>query len=202
MKNEMKSAMFHFLTPTVTFIAVSISAFALDPVSIDINTGMQLPPTEKGVATPEMFKQRDASGVPIQSVIGITGVELSKASEGPNTLQVKIMKKADVPLDLQKISIYVVVYVQEQDGTIRPIGSPLTSKWTTLPVDWAGDEPEILEFSVDPPVTEEGSPGPRTYGFSVAAYYKGGLQDMNARPENLIQDYPFPLRFDTQSASQ
>jgi hypothetical protein len=98
------------------------------------------------------------------------------------------------------VKIHVYFYEQNEDGDVVLTESKVVPQWLSPPVDWASNEPELLEVQYTMPDSDlpgsaaaTGAPGRKYYGYIVGVYYNGELQDFRADPASIARDFPLQL---------
>ena len=130
---------------------------------------------------------RDEIGLPPGSTLGVVDTNLRDGPQDGKTLRVAFKSRPGVPVDTREVKIHVFFYEQNESGKILLTESKVVSQWISPPVNWAENEPELLD------VTYTNSPRRQYAGFIVGVYYKGKLQDTQADPGSLARTFPLPL---------
>lgn len=143
---------------------------------------------------------RDAVGLQPGSNLGIIDARLRDAKTGLKSLRVAVKSRPGETINIPDVRIFIYFYEETEDGEVVGTDSQVKTQWLSPPVDWAADEPELLEGQY--PLPESGLPGSATangitgrkyHGFVVAVYYKNELQDFRSEPARLAKDFPLPL---------
>jgi hypothetical protein len=98
------------------------------------------------------------------------------------------------------MKLHVFFYEKDEGGEVQLTESKVVSQWISPPVNWADNEPELLDVTYILPdsslpgsAASNGSPGRTFAGYIVGIYYNGELQDTRADPGNLVKKFPLPL---------
>lgn len=154
-------------------------------------------PSTQGDAPPAAAAMRDDVGIPIGSVMGIVNVELLNGEPGHKNLRVSIKAASGQKTDPAKVHATVDFYEQDDQGQIQRNTAPSPSEWLSSPVDWAESAPELFQVKYRLPVEEGANASPaQYYGYVVAIYYDGELQDQRADPPSLLEQNAPPLHKD------
>ncbi len=143
---------------------------------------------------------RDEIGLQPGSSLGIVDTRLRDASPGTKALRVAIKSRPGTTVDTRQMKLHIFFYEKDESGDIQLTESKVLSQWISPPVNWADNEPEILDVTYILPdstlpgsAASNGSPG-RTYvGYIIGVYYNSELQDTRADPGNLAKKFPLPL---------
>jgi hypothetical protein len=96
--------------------------------------------------------------------------------------------------------VHVFFYDRDPDGEIRPTDSKIITEWISPPINWADNEPELLNAVYTPPdPSDPANAGTSFIGYVVGIYYKGELQDTRADPGSLAAQHPLPLYLTSQT---
>lgn len=137
---------------------------------------------------------RDDVGIPIGSVMGIIKAELVDGEPGQKNLRVATKAASDQKIDSQKFVATVDFYEQDDTGELQHADAQMT-EWLSLPATWANGEPELFQTKYRMPLADRGDlPPMQFYGYVVAIYYNGELQDQRAEPVSLLDKFPPPVR--------
>jgi hypothetical protein len=146
--------------------------------------------------------KKDSEGFQPGSVLAL--VDIVKAdSANPDkkfTLKIPLKARPDTRIETHEVAIQVFFYDSVEDGSVVQTNANVTSRWSTLPVDWNNNDIEILEVEYSALIPKSKTP-PETrkfYGYIVRVYYKGELQDMRAEPVKLLKQYPPPLTLSSE----
>jgi hypothetical protein len=141
---------------------------------------------------------RDEVGIPIGSVMGIVDVKLVNGEPGQKNLRVSTKGASSQKVDPMKFNATVDFYEQDDHGQIVHNDSPSPFEWLSGPaVDWANGDPEIFQVKYRMPLEDRGDLPPMQYfGYVVAIYYDGELQDQRADPPSLLNDHAPALHKD------
>ena len=143
---------------------------------------------------------REPSGLQPGSSLGIVDVKLRDGSPGTKVLRVAIKARPGVTVDTREMKLHVFFYEQDESGDVQLTESKVVSQWISPPVNWADNEPELLDVTYILPdstlpgsAASNGSPGRTFVGYIVGIYYNGELQDTRADPGPLAKKFPLPL---------
>ncbi|MDD5200682.1 MAG: hypothetical protein PHC88_12875 [Terrimicrobiaceae bacterium] len=140
---------------------------------------------------------RDDVGIPIGSVMGIIKAELLDGDPGQKNLRVATKGASGQKIDAQKFLATAYFYEQDDHGQIQQNDSPHVTEWLSLPATWTNGEPEIFQTKYRLPAADRGDLPPlQYYGYVVAIYYNGELQDSRADPVSLLDQFAPPLHKD------
>lgn len=145
----------------------------------------------------EATAMRDDVGIPIGSVMGIVKAEIVDAEPGRKNLRVATKAALDQKIDGQKFVATVDFYEQDDNGELQHADAQAT-EWLSLPATWTDGEPELFQTKYRmPPVDRGDLPPLQYYGYVVAIYYNGELQDQRAEPVSLLDKFPPPVHKDS-----
>lgn len=143
---------------------------------------------------------REDTGLQPGSSLGIVDARIRDGTAGTKVLRVAIKARPGTTVDTRQMKLHVFFYEQDETGDVQLTESKVVSQWISPPVNWADNEPELLDVTYILPdsalpgsAASNGSPG-RTYvGYIVGIYYNSELQDTRADPGNLAKKFPLPL---------
>jgi hypothetical protein len=151
-------------------------------------------------AAADPANMRDDVGIPIGSVMGIVEAKLLDGDPGQKNLRVSMKASTSQKVDPAKVHATVDFYEQDDHAQILHNDVPRPSEWLSAPVDWADGDPEIFQVKYRLPLEDRGDLAPlQYYGYVVAIYYDGELQDQRADPPSLLNQYAPPLHKDPPS---
>lgn len=143
---------------------------------------------------------RDEVGLQPGSSLGIVDSKLRDGSPGTKVLRIAIKSRPGTTVDTREMKLHVFFYEKDEAGEIQLTESKVVSQWISPPVNWADNEPELLDVTYILPdsslpgsAASNGSPGRQFVGFIVGIYYNGELQDTRADPGALAKQFPLPL---------
>jgi hypothetical protein len=110
--------------------------------------------------------------------------------DGTKTLRVAIKSRPGTAIDAADVKVSVRFFEQGPEGEVFLTQERVTSEWISPPVDWADNEPEILDVVY--PLTGDSSTN-AFHGYTVAIYFRDELQDTRAVPGSLDQQFPAEL---------
>ncbi len=149
---------------------------------------------------PQGSDVRDEIGLQPGSSLGITDTRLRDGSPGTKVLRIAIKARPKTNVDTRQMKLHVFFYEQDESGEIQLTESQVASQWISPPVNWADNEPELLDVTYILPdsnlpgsAASNGSPGRKFVGYIVGVYYNGELQDTQADPGTLAKKFPLPL---------
>jgi tetratricopeptide (TPR) repeat protein len=149
-------------------------------------------------AAKDPANMRDDVGIPIGSVMGIVDVKLLDGEPGQKNLRVSTKGASNQKVDPLKFQATVDFYEQDDQSQIVHNDSPRPNEWLSGPsIDWADASPEIFQVKYRLPLRDRGDLPPlQYYGYVVAIYYNGELQDQRADPPALLNQYAPALHKD------
>lgn len=143
---------------------------------------------------------RDDTGLQPGATLGIVDSKLLDGTPGTKTLRVAIKSRPSIKVDANQMKMHVFFYERDEAGEIQLTESKLSTEWISPPINWADNEPEILDVTYILPdstlpgsASSNGSPGRQFVGHIVAIFYNGELQDTRADPGSLAKTFPVPL---------
>ncbi len=143
---------------------------------------------------------REDTGLQPGSSLGIVDARLRDGTAGTKVLRVAIKARPGTTVDTRQMKLHVFFYEQDETGEIQLTESKVVSQWISPPVNWADNEPELLDVTYVLPdstlpgsAASNGSPGRTFVGYIVGIYYNSELQDTRADPGNLAKKFPLPL---------
>lgn len=155
---------------------------------------------------PQGSDVRDEIGLQPGSSLGITDTRLRDGSPGTKVLRAAIKARPKIAVDTRQMKLHVFFYEQDESGEIQLTESQVNSQWISPPVNWADNEPELLDVTYTLPdsnlpgsAASNGSPGRKFVGYIVGVYYNGELQDTQAEPGALAKKFPLPLYLKQES---
>ncbi len=171
----------------------AIAQKVLAQVSNGGATSAMSPPVAKASAG-----TRDDVGIPIGSVMGIVDVNLLNGEPGQKNLRVATKGASSQKIDPMKFAATVDFYEQDDHSQIVHNDTPRPTEWMSGPaIDWANADPEIFQVKYRMPLEDRGDLPPlQYYGYVVAIYYDGELQDQRADPPALLNQFAPPLHKD------
>lgn len=132
------------------------------------------------------------SSVQPGATLGIVDAQLSDGKDGTKHLKVAVKARKGVKVNVPDVKVMVYFYETTDDGDVTLTESKVVSMWMSPPVDWANDEPEILDLQYTSP-NPDTAPGKKYYGYIVGVYYNKELQAFRSEPAKLSSDSPLPL---------
>ena len=143
---------------------------------------------------------RDEIGLQPGSNLGIVDARLRDGTPGTKVLRVAIKSRPNVQVDTRQMKLHVFFYEKDESGEVQLTESKVVPQWISPPVNWADNEPELLDVNYILPDSDlpgsaaaNGSPGRTFVGYIVGVYYNSELQDTRAEPGNLAKKFPLPL---------
>ena len=126
------------------------------------------------------------------------------AGDDPHKFSIKIPIKSrpGTKVEVRDVVIQVFFYDILPDATVVQTNANVSSKWSTLPADWADGDMEVLEVEYaqpppDPKEKEKNRIERKFFGYVVRVYYKTDLQACSADPVKLMNQYPPPVTLQT-----
>lgn len=160
----------------------------------------ETPTTPTMEAPTEGADMRDESGLQPGSILGIVDTKLTEGIEGTKNLLISIKARPDQTIETPEMRVHVFFYDRDPDGEIRPTASKIITEWISPPVNWADNEPELLNAAYTPPDPSDPANADSSFiGYVVGIYYKGELQDTRAAPGSLAAQHPLPLYLPSQT---
>jgi hypothetical protein len=143
---------------------------------------------------------RDDVGLQPGASLGIVDARLRDGKPGTKSLMLAVKSRPGSSINVQDVKIHVYFYEQMEDGEVVLTESKVVPQWLSPPVDWAANEPELLEVQYTMPesglpgsAADSGSPGRKFVGYIVGVYYNNELQDFRADPASIAKDFPLQL---------
>lgn len=166
-------------------------------VLAQVSGGKAAPATSAPVEAKGSAGTRDDIGIPVGSVMGIVDVKFADGSPGQKNLSVATKGASGQKIDPAKFQATVDFYEQDDHSQIVYDESHPPVDWLSTPIDWANGEPEIFQLKYRLPLEDRGDLPPlQYYGYVVAIYYNGELQDQRADPPSLLNDHAPSLHKD------
>lgn len=144
---------------------------------------------------------RDSVGLQPGASLGVISMKLRDGTTpGTKVLRLAIKARPQVKIDRGKVHLNILFYEKDEFGDIQTTESKVNTEWISPPVDWADNEPEILDVHYTLPDSNLpessaslGFSGRKLAGYVVEVYYNNELQDVQAEPGILAQKFPSPL---------
>jgi tetratricopeptide (TPR) repeat protein len=158
-----------------------------------------VPGTSKGGLStrelPEDAGERltDPNGIRPGATLGIIDIRSKEVKRGKKTLGVSVKSMPNVEIAGDKVKILAYFYEKTEDGEEVLTDSRIDSQWMSPPIDWADNEPEILDLEYTMPEFAGAEAGRKYLGYVVGLYYNGELQDFRADPPYLHRHFPLPF---------
>jgi serine/threonine protein kinase len=134
------------------------------------------------------------------SQLGVVGASLRDGSPGTKILRITTKARPGITVDSRQVKMHVFFYEKDTAGDIQLTESKVVSQWLSPPVNWADNEPELLDVTYILPdsnlpgsAASNGSSGRTFLGYLIGIYYNHELQDTRADPSNLAKKFPLPL---------
>jgi hypothetical protein len=153
------------------------------PTARPVESGLPAP-TENAFGGPML----EDIGLQPGAALGIVEAREILGDDEKKTLRIAIKSRPNVEIDSSDVKVSVRFFERGPEEEIVLTTSPVTSEWISPPVDWADNEPEILDV-VYPLPSSVGSPN-EFHGYTVAIYFRDELQDTRAVPGGLDQLFP------------
>ncbi len=156
-------------------------------------------------AAPPAPAVREPEGFQPGATLALAEVVLAKQDD-PNSVQkmmlrIPIKGRPNTKIEVRDLIIHVDFYDMVEGQKIVRTNANVSSRWTTLPIDWSDDDVEVLEVEYAQPKLDvkRAAEGRRYFGFIIRVYYKTELQDMRAEPVSLLKQYPPPLKLTAEA---
>jgi len=166
-----------------------------------VASGTPANPATENAPSPNAPEMREDTGLQPGASLGIVDTKLRDGSTpGTKTLRVAIKARPGTSVDSRQMKLHVSFYEQDETGEVQLTNSQVVSQWISPPINWADNEPELLDVTYILPDSQlpgsaasNGAPGRTFVGYSVGIYYNNELQDTRADPGNLARKFPLPL---------
>lgn len=133
------------------------------------------------------------NGLQPGSSLGIVDIRLRDVKPGVKGLKVAVKARPNSTINVKDVKILVFFYEQTEDGDVQLTESKVVPQWLSPPIDWAGNDFELLEIQYSMPDANGDAAGRKYFGYVVGIYYNNELQDFRADPGKLAKDFPLPL---------
>ncbi|MEO8204900.1 MAG: hypothetical protein ABI615_01875 [Chthoniobacterales bacterium] len=135
---------------------------------------------------------RNDVGLQPGSTLGIVECKLEEGKQGQKALRIAIKSSPDAVITSSSDVKLNIFFYEKVDGEVTvTTNTRVSSKWLTLPADWADDGMEILFVQYPGPLPSDDPESRREYyGYMAAVYYKGQLQDFRTVPVKLQELFP------------
>ncbi len=160
----------------------------LDALSQQVGSAPARPRGVPGMADATGNAVRGDNGLQPGASLGIVTVRLTDGKPGTKDLMVAVKSAEGLSINVQDVKIYVYFYEQDENGEVVITDSKVIPQWLSPPVNWADNEPELLQSQYTLPTD-----GRKYHGYVVAVYYNKELQDFRADPAKLANDFEVPL---------
>jgi tetratricopeptide (TPR) repeat protein len=144
---------------------------------------------------------KEPAGFQPGAVLGL-GEIAKTAGADPKRFSVKIPIKSRPAsqVEVRDVVIQVFFYDMLPDATIVQTNANVSSRWSTLPADWADGDIEVLDVEyaqqADDP-KDKAHTERKFFGYVIRVYYKSELQAYSAEPVKLLKQYPPPLTLES-----
>lgn len=149
------------------------------------------PPAKNPSAVPPLTGGGD-TGLRPGATLGIISADLNDGRDGTKHLKVAVKARQGESVNVQDVKIVVYFYEAGDDGDVTLTDSKVISQWLSPPIDWANDDPELLDMQYTAP-NAESAPGKKYFGYVIGVYYNKELQAFRSEPAKLATDFPLPL---------
>lgn len=162
-----------------------------------LNTAQQAPATAAPAPAPVLTEQ---AGFQPGASLALADVVLTPQTDANSMqkllLRVPLKSRPNMKIDVRDVIIHVDFYDSIETQNVVRTNANVSSRWTTLPVDWAEDDLEVLEVEYSQPKMDpkRAAENRKFFGYIIRVYYKTELQDMRASPVSLLKQYPPPLK--------
>ncbi|MEO6053766.1 MAG: hypothetical protein ABIP97_07135 [Chthoniobacterales bacterium] len=149
--------------------------------------------SEAAISSGDAAGIRDDVGLQPGSTLGIVDCKMEDGKQGQKNLRIAIKSRPDSIIDANNDVVVHVFFYEKADGETTLTASRVTSKWLTETANWAEDGMQILSVQYPGPISGDsvgGDPHREYYGYMVAIYYKGLLQDFRTEPVRLRELFP------------
>ena len=143
---------------------------------------------------------REDTGLQPGSTLGVVDARLRDGSPGTKVLRVAVKARPGITVDTRQVKLHVFFYEKDETGDVQLTESTVAKQWISPPINWADNEPEILDLTYTLPdsslpgsAASNGATGRTFAGYIVGIYYNSELQDTRADPGNLAKKFPLPL---------
>ncbi len=144
-------------------------------------------------AAAEGTDARDEFGLQPGADLGIVDTRLTESEGGARNLRISIKSRPALRIDPRQMAVHVFFYDRDASGNVQLTESQIQTEWTSPPVNWSEDQPELLNAIYTPPAAA-GTVGAAQYaGYVVGIYYNNELQDTRAEPGSLAREHPLPI---------
>lgn len=133
------------------------------------------------------------NGLQPGSSLGIVDIRLRDVKVGIKGLKVAVKARPGSTINVKDVKLLAFFYEQTEDGEIQLTESKVVPQWLSPPIDWAGNDFELLELQYTTPEASGDTTGRKYFGYVVGIYYNNELQDFRADPGKLAKDFPLPL---------
>ena len=129
-------------------------------------------------------------GCDLGIVAGKTGIHANEEDPAKKDLRIAIKSRPVASISPEDIVAHVFFYERDDSGEIVPTTTRVEDRWAASATNLASGNPAVLDVTYTSPPPETGQV---YYGYSVAIYYRGALQDVAAQPQDLLNRYKPPL---------
>ncbi|PTX93087.1 hypothetical protein DB345_15775 [Spartobacteria bacterium LR76] len=133
------------------------------------------------------------NGLQPGSSLGIVDIRLRDVKPGIKGLKVAVKARPGSTINVKDVKLLAFFYEQTEDGEVQLTESKVVPQWLSPPIDWAGNDFELLELQYTTPDASGDASGRKYFGYVVGIYYNNELQDFRADPGKLAKDFPLPL---------
>ncbi|MFV0338092.1 MAG: hypothetical protein ACK5LK_07615 [Chthoniobacterales bacterium] len=182
------------------------SSFARQNVTIEELNAQQLPPPATSISNdlPSLAPNGNETailetfGLQPGADLGIIDVKEIASSGDEKVLRIAIKSRPDTEIAAADVKVHVQVFERTPEGDTIVSNVPVSSEWISPPVNWTGQEPEILDVTYLMPGAAgrpEGSADASNeyYGYIVGVYHNDELQDIRSVPGDLQTKFPLQL---------
>lgn len=137
------------------------------------------------------------------ATLGIVDIREITDEPGYKNLRIAIKSRPTESVDPSEVKVHVQFFEETELGDVTLTESLVRSEWFTPPVNWADNEPELLDVIYPlpglAPDAGEGEVANSYHGYLIGLYYRDELQDSRSVPGNLERRFPLKLFLDPQS---
>ena len=158
--------------------------------------------TEKRISVLSCLKSyaRDEFGLQPGATLGIEETRLTEEANGSKNLRIAIKSRPNCKIDPRQMVVHIFFWERDQAGNKSLTKSKVLTEWLSPPVNWSGQEPELLKATYNPPhPSDTNAPNLAYEGYVVGIYYNNEHQDTRYNPDSLADDNPLPLYLKSQT---
>ncbi len=161
--------------------------------AVDAGSGGRTRPSQAASMESGGDQELRENGLQPGSSLGIVDIRMRDVKAGVKGLKVAVKARPNSTIDVKDVKLLAFFYEQTEDGDVQLTESKVVPQWLSPPIDWAGNDFELLELQYTTPDASGDTSGRKYFGYVVGIYYKNELQDFRADPGKLAKDFPLPL---------